>query len=62
MEFILEFVLHFVAIYPGAFVIWTIKGYKGRYRDILGEYDLFLIGIVGISSILGLIILGVFLS
>lgn len=62
MEFIIELILHLVAVYPGAFIIWTIKGYKGKFTDILERYDLFSLGTVGILSILVIIILGVVLT
>jgi len=34
-EFIWQFLLEFIVAAPGAFILWGLRGFKGRYLAVL---------------------------
>ena len=56
LEFIVEIVLTLIGIYPGAFIVWAFKGFKGSYSDILKKYDNYGLGVIGFFFFIFLII------
>ena len=57
MELLLEFILKFVLVFPGAFIRWMFKGFKGDYLSQLehnSDYNV-LISVIFIGGIILLI-------
>ena len=37
LEFILTVLTEYIFIFPGAFLIWGLKGFKGSYSDVFAK-------------------------
>lgn len=63
MEFIVEALVMFCFIYPGAFLRWMLKGFKGKYSEMANSEDTELNSFFGVLFlVVGVIIANCILS
>lgn len=57
MEYLLEFVIRFLFVFPGAFIRWMFRGFKGSYKKTLENSDWEMNVLIGIIVAGGMMVL-----
>ncbi|PVD54173.1 hypothetical protein DC498_01955 [Terrimonas sp.] len=57
MEFLFEFFIRFFFVFPGAFICWMFKSFKGSYKKVLENSDWEINALTGIAVTGGIILL-----
>lgn len=57
MEWLFEFIIGFLFVFPVAFIRWMFKGFKGSYKNMLEKSDWEVNALIGMMAIGAIIIL-----